>query len=155
MLSPPLPPPTLQVDRLKAVIGFHLSGLVREVFDGKKPYNPVLGETCAWAWQHSDPRCGVTRMVCEQGVCLCKVMFLRDASNNLFVGFAERILHFGLVRMVIYVIYFLGVCIYASLRQIFEKRSSRLYDDFRADFLRIDHSVAPSSHFCIFHTQPR
>ena len=155
MLSPPLPPPTLQVDRLKAVIAFHLSGLVREVFDGKKPYNPVLGETCAWAWQHSDPRCGVTRMVCEQGVCLCKVMFLRDASNNLFVGFAERTLHFGLVRTVIYVIYFLDVCMHASLRQIFEKRSTRLYDDFRADFLRIDHSVAPSSHFCIFHTQPR
>jgi len=51
---------------LKAVISFHVSGLVREVFDGKKPYNPILGETCAWAYQHSDPACGVTRMVCEQ-----------------------------------------------------------------------------------------
>jgi hypothetical protein len=55
------------LDRIKAVISFHLSGLVREVFDGKKPYNPVLGETCAWAFLHPEPRNGVTRMVCEQG----------------------------------------------------------------------------------------
>ena len=34
--------------------------------DGKKPYNPVLGETCAWLYQHADAHCGVTRMVCEQ-----------------------------------------------------------------------------------------
>jgi len=54
------------VERLKAVIAFHVSGLVREVFDGKKPYNPILGETCAWAWKHGDERAGVTRMVCEQ-----------------------------------------------------------------------------------------
>ena len=54
------------VERMTAVISFHVSGLVREVFDGKKPYNPILGETCAWAWQHSDVHAGITRMVCEQ-----------------------------------------------------------------------------------------
>ena len=52
--------------RLKAVVSFHMSGLVREVFDGKKPYNPILGETCAWAFRHPESGKGVTRMVCEQ-----------------------------------------------------------------------------------------
>jgi hypothetical protein len=36
------------------------------VADGKKPFNPVLGETCAWTYQHADAHSGVTRMVCEQ-----------------------------------------------------------------------------------------
>lgn len=36
----------------------------RAIFDGKKPYNPVLGETCAWGFGHGED--GITRMVCEQ-----------------------------------------------------------------------------------------
>lgn len=53
------------LQRMLAVVRFQLSSIIKPIFDGKKPYNPVLGETCAWAWQHPEGR-GVSRMVTEQ-----------------------------------------------------------------------------------------
>jgi hypothetical protein len=52
---------------MKAVVRFHLSGVIRAIFDGKKPYNPVLGETCAWTFEHGADGAGApSHMVCEQ-----------------------------------------------------------------------------------------
>jgi len=61
-----IPKGETDMDRLIAVTKFHVSGLIKEVFDGKKPYNPVLGETSAWVFDHSDPAAGKTKMLCEQ-----------------------------------------------------------------------------------------
>jgi len=57
---------TTPVERMKAVVRFHVSGIIRAIFDGKKPYNPVLGETCAWNFDHASPGMSETKMVCEQ-----------------------------------------------------------------------------------------
>ena len=55
-------------------------GIIRAVFDGKKPYNPVMGETCAWAFDHKCERAGVSKMICEQvisGWCAASRALLR------------------------------------------------------------------------------
>jgi ankyrin repeat protein len=62
------------VERLIAVTRFHVSGVIRAIFDGKKPYNPVLGETCAWQFDHNCPEAGISQMICEQvAKCLLKL----------------------------------------------------------------------------------
>mmetsp|Transcript_10728 Transcript_10728/g.35967 ORF Transcript_10728/g.35967 Transcript_10728/m.35967 type:complete len:620 (-) Transcript_10728:2083-3942(-) len=58
-------PNSSALDRIKSVVRFHVSGVIRAIFDGKKPYNPILGETCVWAYKHGDSSC-VTKVVCEQ-----------------------------------------------------------------------------------------
>jgi hypothetical protein len=56
------------VERLIAVTRFHVSGVIRVIFDGMKPYNPVLGETCSWQFDHNCTEGGISRMICEQVV---------------------------------------------------------------------------------------
>ena len=41
-------------------------GIIKAVFDGKKPYNPILGETCSWIFDHKCEKGGVSKMICEQ-----------------------------------------------------------------------------------------
>ncbi|EKX31692.1 hypothetical protein GUITHDRAFT_122119 [Guillardia theta CCMP2712] len=55
-----------EIDRMIAVTKFHVSGLIKEVFDGKKPYNPILGETSAWAFDNGSTTSGISHMICEQ-----------------------------------------------------------------------------------------
>ncbi|KAK4534911.1 hypothetical protein CDCA_CDCA03G0936 [Cyanidium caldarium] len=53
------------LERFLAGMSYFLSGVPKEKF-GKKPYNPVLGETYQCVFAHRDPRHGVTVMLCEQ-----------------------------------------------------------------------------------------
>ena len=54
------------VDRMIAVVRFHVSGIIRAAFDGKKPYNPVMGETFAVEFDHQCEAGGFSRLLCEQ-----------------------------------------------------------------------------------------
>jgi len=54
------------IERMIAVVRFHVSGIIRAAFDGKKPYNPVIGETFAVEFDHQCETGGFSRLLCEQ-----------------------------------------------------------------------------------------
>jgi len=64
-LLPRIPKMETPEERFLGVIRWILSGLPKERF-GKKPYNPILGETFRCCFKHKDPENGVTYLVCEQ-----------------------------------------------------------------------------------------